>query len=59
MEAFNEMSRKNNTGGRYVPDPRNPNFAVLECDSRGARNRELKLRGKFDKNAGFGDFAGS
>lgn len=58
IDSFNEAARRAGTSARYVPDKRNPGFAVCECDSKRSRSRELKSRGMFDKEAGYGDYAG-
>lgn len=58
MEAFNEASRRHGTGARYVPNKKGT-FAVCECDTKRSRAREMKLRGVYDKDAGYGDYAGS
>jgi hypothetical protein len=58
MAEFNELSHRHGTGARYVPN-RSGTFAVCECSSKGSRAREMKLRGVFDKDAGYGDYAGS
>jgi hypothetical protein len=52
VAQFNELAQKNGTGAFYKPD------GTLQCESRGARNREMRARNVKDGDAGFGDYAG-
>lgn len=57
MGTFNELSKQHGTGARYVPTTNG--YAKLVCESRSSRAREMQLRGVFDKDAGYKDYAGS
>lgn len=50
---FNEMARKFGNRGVYYDESGTCHF-----ESRGARNLEMKRRGKMDMDAGYGDHAG-
>ena len=52
VTEFNEIYKKSGiTGAHHLPDGR------LECTSRKARKDIMRLRGLFDKDAGYGDQA--
>ncbi len=51
---FNQYYKENNVvGARHLPD------GTLEYDSNGARNSVLKLRGLYDRDASYGQWAGN
>src|SRR5689334_4528514 len=52
VAEFNEAAKRNGTGAFYRKD------GALVCESRGARAREMRARGKFDQQGGFGDYTG-
>jgi hypothetical protein len=52
VAEFNEAAKRNNTGAFYRQDGK------LVCESRGARARECRARGVFDKQGGYGDYTG-
>jgi len=52
--AFNEAARRAGTGAYYKPNPKT-GYADLVCETRGARKRELRSRGKIDYDGMYGD----
>lgn len=58
MATFNELSKRHGTGARYVPS-KDGQYANLVCESRSSRAREMRLRGVFDKDGGYGDYVGN
>ncbi len=51
---FNEFYKERGiVGARHLPD------GTLEYDSQGSFNEVLKLRGLFNRDAGYGDWAGN
>ena len=49
---FAAAARRNKTGAVYDKD------GTCYLTSRGARNREMRAQNRYDKDAGFGDYAG-
>lgn len=52
VRQYNEDSRRHNTGAVYDKEGR------CFTSSRQSQNREMRLRGKINNDAGFGDYAG-
>lgn len=52
--AMNEAAQQNGTGAFYDPKTGDAVFS-----SRRARSAEMQVRGMFDKQAGYGDYAGA
>lgn len=57
MEQFNADAKRHGTGAYYRPT-RDGQYAALVCPTRRSRAREIKRRGAFDRQAGYGDYAG-
>ena len=57
MQKFNEDAKRMGTGAYYKPG-KDGQYANLVCPTRKSRARELKRRGAYDRDAGYGDYAG-